>query len=205
MTEFVKRQDVYNSFVANGVTETQHNDHFDIANPNFDIQDIAGSLSKMCRWAGHCSEFYSVAEHSLMVHDLMEGFGLGDPLEGLLHDATEAYFSDIISPYKPLLPDWRKIDRALDSKMRAFFRLPETKSPGCSKADGLALYIEAYHLLPSKGFGPAWPKEEPLRNEALTLIERGWVPRFRTNNEVEKDFLTNFDGETKLRRSQRAV
>lgn len=191
--------------VKAGLTETQCFETFNILEPKFDIKDIASSLSKICRWGGHCSEFYSVAEHSLMVHDLMEGFGLGDPLEGLLHDATEAYLSDVISPHKPLMPDWKVLDSGLETKVRQHFYLPERKTPGCTKADGLALYIEAYHLLPSKGFGPAWPKEEPLRNEALTLIERGWVPRFRTNNEVEKDFLTNFDGETKLRRSQRAV
>lgn len=194
-----------NSFLVSGCTETQSQLFFDIAKPVFIIEDIALSLSHMCRWGGHCSKFYSVAEHSLMVSQLMETLGLGDPLEGLLHDATEAYFSDVISTYKPLLPDWRKIDKALDLQLRGYFRLPAGKTPGCHKADTLALYIEAGELLPSRGYGPAWPKNEPLREEAQELISRGWRLSIRDMETTRLDFLTNFRGMYELRLDQRGI
>lgn len=67
-----------------------------------DIKDIAHSLSMLCRYNGHCKNFYSVAEHSLLVSSL-----LSEELKihGLLHDAAEAYISDIPRPYKRMIPN----------------------------------------------------------------------------------------------------
>lgn len=62
-----------------------------------DIQDIAHSLSMQCRFAGHTREFYSVAQHSIRVSELVLP---EHALHALLHDATEAYVQDIIRPVK---------------------------------------------------------------------------------------------------------
>jgi hypothetical protein len=65
-----------------------------------DIEDIASSLSKICRWGGNLPEFYSVAQHSCHVAWLAPV-----PLRfaALMHDAPETWAGDVIRPIKSLL------------------------------------------------------------------------------------------------------
>ena len=78
------------------------------------IEDIAHSLSLLCRFNGHTNQFYSVAAHSIYVAE-----NLSDNLKlvGLLHDASEAYLSDIPSPIKPYLNDYLKYEKKLEERI----------------------------------------------------------------------------------------
>ena len=150
---------------------------FYYAKPVYDIGAIAHSLSMQCRFTGHCRKFYSVAEHSVLVSRIMEDQGLGDPMEGLLHDAVESVLSDVARPAKILLKDYKALDRALDIAMRKQFVLPETMSEGCMKADGIALLIEAKELMPNKGENFTGMSDEVvLAAKKATYIVAAWTP-----------------------------
>jgi uncharacterized protein len=143
--------------------------HFSLEDPQFETQDIAHSLSMLCRYNGHCDEFYSVAEHSVLVSRLVAHMG-GSPteqLEGLLHDATEAYLSDVPAPFKQHLADWKKVDDDLDHKLRLWAGLPLKKSHIVKEADWLALYIEAYQLFPDRG--ECFTGPDGMRKRALNI------------------------------------
>lgn len=77
----------------------------DLLNPNpedIDIESIASSLSKICRFGGHLKKHYSVAEHSVFATVLaMQNNEEEDFLKALLlHDAAEAYLGDVVKPLK---------------------------------------------------------------------------------------------------------
>src|SRR5438128_12538670 len=59
------------------------------------IEDIAHALSMLCRYGGQCQEFYSVAEHSVLMSYAVNP---QHALWALLHDATESYMGDLIRP-----------------------------------------------------------------------------------------------------------
>jgi len=85
------------------------------------LVDIAHSLSMQCRYNGQCKYFYSIAQHSLHVSSLVSK--IAKPY-ALLHDATEAYLSDIPSPMKKLMPEYRQWENDLNSLIVSVFGIP---------------------------------------------------------------------------------
>lgn len=74
------------------------------------IQDIAHALSMLCRYNGHTSKFYSVAEHSVT---LSYAVAPGNALAALFHDASEAYLGDMIRPLKRYDDFYKEVERNL--------------------------------------------------------------------------------------------
>lgn len=66
------------------------------------VQDIAAGLSKVCRFGGQIKQFYSVAQHSILVSRLVPA---ELKLAALFHDATEAYLGDVVKPLKLLIAE----------------------------------------------------------------------------------------------------
>lgn len=96
---------------------------FDILKPEeytFDIEEIATSLSNICRYTGHVNSFYSVAEHSVLVSRIVPK---RLALAGLLHDASEAYLGDVSSPLKKLLPEYKRIEERVQQAIAKQFGL----------------------------------------------------------------------------------
>lgn len=110
---------------------------------NVNIEDIAWSLSMQCRFGGHCSRFYSVAEHSVFVSNIvLPEFAL----EGLLHDGSEGYVTDLPTPIKKMCPDFEAIEQKFYKKICTKFGIPFDMSLEVKVADRIALYNEARYL-----------------------------------------------------------
>lgn len=80
-------------------------DFRDVDGMVFSLDDIATALSNTCRYGGHVSRFYSVAEHAWRVSELLadDGEDVVTRLLGLHHDDAEAYIGDFPSPLKKLI------------------------------------------------------------------------------------------------------
>lgn len=94
--------------------------YFDFLEPRpeqFTLGDIAGALSKICRFGGQIESFYSVAEHSFHCAELGAKDGL--PLDAqaalLLHDAAEAFIGDVVKPLKIMLTEYGEIERRVEA------------------------------------------------------------------------------------------
>ena len=90
------------------------------------IEVIAHSLAQINRFTGHATRPYSVAEHSLLVCDIVRAKGLNAhaQLLALLHDAHEAYCGDVASPTKTVLgAAWLQFENALSHRVREAFHL----------------------------------------------------------------------------------
>src|SRR6266567_3464428 len=125
---------------------------------SINLDDIAQALSQTCRFGGHCKTFYSVAEHAVFVSLRLERKtrDLAIVLAGLHHDDSEAYLGDIPRPMKPLLGDaYEALSDSMDEAIVEGLGLAcSTEALHCKTvkaADTWALYVEARHLLPSRG------------------------------------------------------
>lgn len=91
---------------------------FDPLHPDvalIDIRDIAHALSMLCRANGHFKTFYSVGQHSINCAKEAKARGLSVRIQlaCLLHDASEAYLSDVTRPVKQELPKYKEIEAPL--------------------------------------------------------------------------------------------
>lgn len=128
------------------LTSTGRYFYFDKPDPQtVDIQDIATALSRICRFTGHTHQPYSVAQHSVYVSYLVPK---EYALQGLLHDAAEAYLGDVSSPLKQMLPEYKVIERHVEQAICVRFGLPFPLHPSIKQADLRMLVTEKRDLMP---------------------------------------------------------
>lgn len=79
------------------------------------ISDIAHALSLICRGNGQVKTFFSVGQHCIncALEAEARGYSQRVILACLLHDAGEAYLSDVPSPFKKYLSGYKKLEECL--------------------------------------------------------------------------------------------
>ena len=111
---------------GNGWIETLSGRRFHFQEPDPDamcIEDIAGAISKLCRYNGHCLRFYSVAEHCVLLAEAaqFQGFSLQTQYDLLMHDAAEAYLCDLPRPIKHQLAEYKAVEAKIERVMALKF------------------------------------------------------------------------------------
>lgn len=124
---------------------------------DIELEDIAHGLSFVARWNGQTQgpHPYSVAEHSLLVENLI-GRTIAQPtdalrLSALLHDAAEYVIGDMISPVKSAIGDeYGVLELRLTTAIRQRFGLDASCPPRQAKqiknADRVSAWIEATQI-----------------------------------------------------------
>ncbi|HEY6021802.1 MAG TPA: metal-dependent phosphohydrolase [Candidatus Paceibacterota bacterium] len=150
------------------------------------LEDIAHALSNSCRFTGHVKEFYSVAQHSVLAARLiLDKYDNDTTLAkvALLHDASEAYLSDIARPIKQV-PEFGTVYKKFEAKLEEAIAMRfDTEYPMPDEvkwADNVLLRTEQRDLMPAV-FRHAG---EDYLDETIT----GWLP-----NKAEAEFLKLFN------------
>lgn len=123
--------------------------YFEFTNPMpLTIEEVAHALAHLCRFTGHCSSFYSVAQHSVLVSRLLPP---QLAMQGLLHDAVEAVLGDMSGPLKRLFPEYKALEHRVEAVILEGFGLPTQLDPLVKRADLVALRTEQRDLMRKEG------------------------------------------------------
>lgn len=142
------------------------------------IEDIAAALAKLCRFGGHSTRFYSVAEHCVLMSRVASP---GVAFEALMHDASEAYLCDVIRPIKPFLSNYHDIELRLEAAIAKRFDLVYPMPAEVKRLDNAILADERDQAM---AIPPAdWRLPEP----PIGLTLQFWSP-----DRAEHEFMAAF-------------
>ena len=85
------------------------------------MTDISNALALNCRFNGHIIRHYSVAEHSVLVSNLVSP---ENALYGLLHDYAEAFVGDVPRPFKSSITGHDEFEAAVMANVCDLYGLP---------------------------------------------------------------------------------
>lgn len=165
------------------------------------LEDIAHALSLLTRFTGHTREFYSVAQHSVLVSRVCDS---ADAFDGLLHDGSEAYLADMNSPLKrsPEMARYRTAERHVQAAIAEHFGLNPKEPASVKQADRRLLVTEKRDLMaPSptwEAFADVVPLPETITPWSPARAEREFLDRYAelTGDRVmaHENFRSQADG-----------
>lgn len=169
-----------------GWCETYTGVRFQPLNPvatDIRIEDIAHALAHQCRYAGHTRFHYSVAQHCVLLADWVrfsaepgidvwsDWHGVNPSLVMLMHDAAEAYLTDLPRPVKHSMPEYLVAERRLEDLIFYIFGLPRQLPDWAKTLDSRIIADEHPQLMSGVN---RW-KADSL--QPLGVKIRRWSPR----------------------------
>ncbi len=151
------------------------------------LVDIAHALSNLCRYNGHCSQFYSVAEHSVHVAKFIEflKFPTAVIMAALLHDACEAYTGDFPSPIKWVIPELQTMEKKIQKAVHEHFDIrPQAYKDKVIDVVDKRIVQDERHALMTPHTGLPWTVDGL---EPLGINIHSWTPKI-----AEDIFLVTF-------------
>ncbi len=153
------------------------------------IEDIAHALSLMTRANGHYKRFYSVGQHSINCYKEAKGRNYSEfvCLACLLHDGSEAYLSDITTPVKTYLEEYKIIEKKLqDTIYRKYLgrELKEDEKSLVKSVDRCVLHFEFKELMNNFHTEETYEKfsELDLRDRKFKDVEEEFLEIFKGLN-----------------------
>ncbi len=161
-------------------------EHFVLLEPDprkIDPEVIAHSLANLCRFTGHTMKFYSVAQHCIMVSQVVPP---ELALQGLLHDASEAFIGDVSKPLKVVFDHLAPgvltdIEEQIHEAIAERFGTDFPHDPAIKVADNIALATEARDLVPASRYWKGMPDPLPRPIQAMgpRAAKNAWLKCFR--------------------------
>ncbi|WP_258864134.1 MULTISPECIES: HD domain-containing protein [unclassified Helicobacter] len=166
-------------------------DPFNLKESDFDVNVIAQTLSRICRFWGQTSRFYSVAQHCLVMVEIFDG---QPELQkwALLHEVYEGLTGmDIPSPIKhsPHMQNYRLAEEKALEQMAKIFGLTPPMPEAIKTADKRLMVTEALELMNTtnydwtaiqKPYGKKIRKliKEESRDNDMSLVELRFLRKF---------------------------
>jgi hypothetical protein len=150
------------------------------------LNDIAHALSMNCRYNGHISRHYSVAEHSVIIADILKLQGASREvcLQGLMHDVSEAFIPDIPRPFKGEITGFQEYEEQLLVKVALAYDFYYPFDDRVLYLDRNIVRNEAEQLFPNP---PHWVQGYDYIDEA-----GGWYMGL-TAEQAKRDWLDAFE------------
>lgn len=163
------------------------------------LDDITTSLSRITRFSGHTMhgiEPLTVAQHSLMVHDIAKDL-TDDPvavLAAVSHDFEEAYTGDIITPVKRMLKDTsfiRDIESSIQKQLMPDFDI-DAHYKVVRYADLISLHLEREVLFGlNEEHDHKWPVR-PFKTGNYNAVEMYHKYRSKTAGHLKREFMNAY-------------